>query len=84
MFNPKFTHVGISCGCHLDEHEMCCFMYAKDPEDKPDVEKLEVIIEERFICENTETWSDDLPPGKAYKDPDDEEEEEDEDDSETY
>ena len=63
---------------------MCCFMYAKDPEDKPDVEKLEVIIEERFICENTETWSDDLPPGKAYKDPDDEEEEEEEDDSETY
>lgn len=25
LFNSGFTHVGISCGCHATEVEMCCF-----------------------------------------------------------
>ena len=25
IFNPGYTHVGISCGCHSSEVEMCCF-----------------------------------------------------------
>ena len=56
MFDPDITHVGISCGCHAEDSEMCCFMYATEPEDKKKWDKLEVILEDRFACPNTADW----------------------------
>ena len=34
MFNPEYTHVGISCGCHSKYSEMCCFLFGKQVIDK--------------------------------------------------
>ena len=37
MFDGENTHVGISCGCHADLDDMCCYAYGKNVVDKPDV-----------------------------------------------
>ena len=69
MFNPDIIHVGISCGCHAEDSEMCCFMYATEPEDTKSWNKLEVILEDRFACPNTADWKYTIK-GEAYDDPD--------------
>ena len=71
LFNTDTKYVGISCGCHATEGEMCCFQYATDVTEKSGVKQMEVAMVGRYQCEESATWSDDKF-GTPYTDPDDE------------
>lgn len=41
VFNPDWTHVGVSCGCHSLFGDSCCVAFAEDIYDSvPSVETL--------------------------------------------
>jgi hypothetical protein len=64
LFGDKLKYVGISCGCHANEGEFCCFAYAEDVKEKGD-ETMDVMQVERANCEDSGSWSDKLK-GKDY------------------
>jgi hypothetical protein len=67
LFNPEFTHVGISCGCHSTQREVCCFAYGKDVVDKRGVETMDVAMIDPKSCEDSAKYSEHLKAGGASK-----------------
>ena len=67
LFNPDFTHVGISCGCHSTQREVCCFAYGKDVVDKRGVETMDVAMIDPKSCEDSAKYSENLKAGGASK-----------------
>ena len=70
LFNKEYTHVGISCGCHATDSEMCCFMYGKDAVDKRGVQTMDVMMVNKMACEDSAKWSEGLSPNAGYNQPD--------------
>jgi hypothetical protein len=67
LFNPEFTHVGISCGCHTTMREVCCFAYGKDVVDKRGVESMDVAMIDPTACEDSAKFSEHLKAGGSSK-----------------
>lgn len=42
ILNSDFTHIGVSCGCHTQYTEMCCYAYATNPKEKNPNRKADV------------------------------------------
>ena len=60
IFNPGYTHVGISCGCHSSEVEMCCFQFAKNPYEKIGVQYRDLMMVDPATCPESRALSKDL------------------------
>lgn len=42
ILEKEFTHIGISCGCHTQYTEMCCYAYGRDVKEKNPSKKADV------------------------------------------
>lgn len=67
LFDEDVTHVGISCGCHAQREEFCCFSYGINVVEKSGVEPKGVIEVDQSSCEKSGKWSDNVE-GKSYED----------------
>lgn len=67
LFNGAFTHVGIACGCHSSQTEVCCFAYGKDVVNKRGVETMDVAMINPKACEDSAKYSENLKAGGGGK-----------------
>ena len=53
LFNEKFTHVGIQCGCHIETEDFCCFMYGTNVKDKDGLKLKHVLNVPKENCDDS-------------------------------
>lgn len=53
LFNEKFTHVGIQCGCHIESEDFCCFMYGTNVKDKDGLKLKHVLNVPKENCDDS-------------------------------
>ena len=54
LFNEKFTHVGIQCGCHIETEDFCCFMYGTNVKDKDGIKLKHVLNVPKENCDESQ------------------------------
>lgn len=54
LFDSKYTHVGIQCGCHITKEDFCCFMYGTNVKDKDGVKLKHVLNVDKENCDESQ------------------------------
>ena len=50
FFGPYYTEMGISCGCHAKNGEMCVFLFAKNYSPKHGVKRMDLKVRDKETC----------------------------------